>query len=58
MDGQQMPPPDTPVMDGPLGYHIHTGKHAITRYDWLQYIRFADTYLKNGNSGQGNSDFL
>ena len=24
----------------------------------LQYIRFADTYLKSGNSGQGNSDFL
>jgi len=58
MDGRQMPPPDTPVMDGLLGYHIHTGKHAITRYDWLQYIRFADTYLKNGNSGQGNNDFL
>ena len=45
MDGQQMPPPDTPVIDGLLGYHIHTGKHAITRYDWLQYIRFADIYL-------------
>jgi hypothetical protein len=38
-------PPDTPVIDGLLGYHIHTGKHAITRYDWLQYIRFADIYL-------------
>ena len=46
MDDRQMPPPDTPISDGPLGYHIHTGRHAITRYDWLQYISFADKYLK------------
>lgn len=46
MDAQRMPPPDTPLTDGPLGYHIRTGRHDITEYDWRQYLRFADLYLK------------
>ncbi|HKJ42492.1 MAG TPA: hypothetical protein VKA27_10390 [Sunxiuqinia sp.] len=42
----EMPEPDTPVMDGDVAYHIRTGKHNITNYDWTQYIKFADKELK------------
>ena len=41
-----MPEPDQPLLDGAIAYHIRTGKHAITAYDWQQYIKFADRFLK------------
>jgi len=41
-----MPPVDRPVAAGPLGYHIRTGKHDITAYDWAQYLNFADQHLR------------
>lgn len=43
---RQMPAPDMPIINGRLGYHLRTGKHDITVYDWLQYVRFADQHLK------------
>nr|AEW47971.1 GHF2 protein [uncultured bacterium H1_5] len=41
----EMPKPDSPV-SGVVSYHIRTGKHDITGYDWEQYIRFADEQVK------------
>jgi len=39
-----MPPPDRPVLS-PIAFHLRTGPHAITPWDWANYIRFADRYL-------------
>lgn len=41
----EMPEPDSPVR-GIISYHIRTGKHNITSYDWEQYIQFVKKYLK------------
>jgi hypothetical protein len=41
-----MPKPEQPSIEGDVGYHIRTGKHDITLYDWQQYIKFANKYFK------------
>ena len=41
----QMPSLNSPVI-GSIGYHIRTGGHAVTLYDWQQYLDFADLYLR------------
>lgn len=40
-----MPAVDTPAT-GRIGYHIRTGRHDITAYDWQQYLNFADKHLR------------
>ena len=41
----EMPPVDRPVLSGQIGYHIRSGQHALTAYDWEQYIRFVNKYF-------------
>ena len=36
----KMPKADAPV-HGRIGYHLRTGSHDVTDYDWKQYIAFA-----------------
>lgn len=40
-----MPETNSPVF-GQIGYHIRTGGHDVTPYDWEQYLNFADLHLK------------
>ena len=42
----EWPAPDTPSLEGNIGYHIHSGVHDCSPYDWEQYIIFADKYWK------------
>ena len=41
---ETMPPVDQPVGDT-IGYHVRTGVHDITAYDWAQYLNFADRHF-------------
>jgi hypothetical protein len=42
----EMPRVNEPVLGDGLAYHIRTGKHDITAYDWARYMDFADRGLK------------
>jgi Tol biopolymer transport system component len=40
-----MPPADQPVGET-VRYHLRTGKHDITSYDWQQYLDFAERHFR------------
>jgi len=42
---RRMPVLDRPVQKGTIGYHIRSGGHALTQYDWQQFMDFADTHF-------------
>ena len=46
-----MPPVDHPVGET-IRYHIRTGKHDFTLYDWQQYLDFADKQFGRNSKRQ------
>ncbi|MDH5610017.1 MAG: acetylxylan esterase [Cyclobacteriaceae bacterium] len=42
----EMPGVNAPLRAGSMGYHIRTGAHDLTGYDWAQYLEFADYHWK------------
>ena len=41
----ELPVINDPKKDGIIGYHIRTGGHDVTNYDWEQFLDFADKHL-------------
>lgn len=41
-----MPAVNAPVLGDGMAYHIRTGRHAFTPYDWEQYLAFGGRVLK------------
>lgn len=41
-----LPPLDTPLTTGDLGWHYHTGPHAATPADWRAFLQFLAKYFK------------
>jgi hypothetical protein len=41
-----LPPLDTPVVHGDLGWLYHTGGHTVTAADWAAFLTFLDKYFK------------
>lgn len=37
-----MPPLDQPLVAGPRGYHVRSGGHDLTAWDWHRFLDFAD----------------
>ena len=45
-NAEELPQAFTPVWTDRMGYHLRDGKHDILLYDWMQFIAFADRFLK------------
>lgn len=41
----ELPPLDTPLTKGDLGWHYHTGGHAATEADWKAFVEFLGKYF-------------
>lgn len=35
--------------EGTVGYHLRTGEHFMSRYDWLSYIKYFDKHFPGDN---------
>ncbi len=44
LPAKEMPNVDEPVA-GTIGYHIRSGGHSVTAFDWKQYLDFADRHF-------------
>lgn len=44
--GANKQPQANQAVHGRIGYHVRSGKHDVTAYDWKQYLDFAEKHLK------------
>lgn len=44
LENDRRPPANSPIHHD-IGYHIRSGKHDITEYDWTQWMEFRDKHL-------------
>lgn len=51
LPADDMPAVDHPVA-GTIGYHIRSGPHDVTEFDWEQYLSFADRHLRTSSSSR------
>jgi len=56
LEADKMPALNSPIHEGRIGYHIRTGRHGLTEYDWQQYLDFADKCLKRKQNLAGKSE--
>lgn len=42
----ELPPVNTAIASQRMGYHLREGVHDMILFDWQQFIRFADRFLK------------
>jgi hypothetical protein len=45
VNAKSMPPVNTPLLKGSIGYHLRTGGHGLTEYDWKCFLDFADLHV-------------
>jgi hypothetical protein len=50
-----LPPVDQPVV-GTIAYHIRSGGHDVTAYDWERYLDFADQQFSRERSSAAHED--
>jgi hypothetical protein len=44
----KFPEPQKPLHTGHIGYHLRSGMHDLTEYDWNCFMNFADKHWKKG----------
>ena len=40
------PEVDQPIIESTIGYHVRKGGHSVERYDWTQFMNFADYHFQ------------
>jgi pimeloyl-ACP methyl ester carboxylesterase len=45
LKAEAFPKSGAPLHEGKIGYHLRTGTHSLTEYDWQQFMNFADKHL-------------
>ena len=48
----ELPALDTPVTDGDLAFHYHSGGHTVLPADWKTFFEFADRHYKAATKKQ------